>query len=79
MAAITALQDYGSDSSDDDSIPDQNLEDFSLHLKPINTSDKNILSSSSVQVEMAPIVAVKVRFFVVPIYKAVPIFSDGAH
>ena len=63
MAAISALADYGADSSDSDGDTTANIEEFHLHLKPINQTNAIATISKPSDLSAAPVVAVKVRIF----------------
>ncbi len=60
MAAISALADYGSDSSEDEGETKQGSEDMNLHLKPVNKRDVKISSAAGMELVAAPQVAPKV-------------------
>ena len=60
MAAITALQGYGGDSSDSSSDNEQDKEDMTLHLKPIEKEQSVALLRTDIAVSSAPAVATKV-------------------
>jgi len=54
---FVALQDYGSDSSEDD---DSNNEDMNLHLKPLAGDSSSLSHTKTISVYSAPAVAIKV-------------------
>jgi len=56
-SAFVALQDYGSDSSED---ADSNNEDMNLHLKPLVSNSSSVLLSNAISVYSTPAVAIKV-------------------
>ena len=62
MAAISALQAYGSDESDNGSESDEVCEDATAHLKPLNTGNNVLKLQSRLQLNAAPAVENKVRF-----------------
>ncbi|XP_033635021.1 pre-mRNA-processing factor 17-like [Asterias rubens] len=56
MAAISALQAYGSDESDNGSESDEVCEDATAHLKPLNTGNNVLKLQSRLQLNAAPAV-----------------------
>ena len=56
-SAFVALQGYGSDSSEDADI---NNEEMNLHLKPLVSDSSAVSSSNVISVYSAPAVAIKV-------------------
>lgn len=57
MAAILGLQEYGSDTNSSDGESKMDLEDFNMHLKPVNDKEKSYMA---VCPNAAPAVAPKV-------------------
>ena len=60
MAAIASLSAYGTDSSDSDEESKPRSEDFTLHLKPIESSTSSVVA----KLNTAPAVASKVYSFI---------------